>query len=150
MSQEQPKAKESAAPPHAEAGPSKAELYPNHLGLILSEETREADEFDLIREQMLLPYGYNTARAYWGDLEHWRDWCVEQEPPVGPLRPSTADIGRYLDDMGITGYSPNTRARRLTALRRLLSHRTDGNPTEQVAAIKRRSTNARLHSGSQT
>lgn len=120
----------------------KGELYPQHLGTVIRELPGQADEFDLIREELLAGYGYHTARAYWGDLEHWRDWCLEQEPAVEPLRATTADVKRYLDQMGEAGYSPNTRARRLTMLRILYAAVGNGddscNPTTVVPVIRRR------------
>lgn len=95
----------------------RSELYPQYQHPFLRQLPGEADEFDLVRERLLEGYGYNTARAYWGDLEHWRDWCLEQVPAVEPVLPATANIEAYLDQMGEAGYSPSTRARRLTVLR---------------------------------
>lgn len=99
----------------------RSELHPQYQHEFMRELPGDADEFDLIRERVLEGYGYNTARAYWGDLEHWRDWCHVQVPAVAPLQPATRDIEAYLDGMAVAGYSPNTRARRLTALRVLFN-----------------------------
>jgi hypothetical protein len=54
-----------------------------------------ADEFDLVRERLLVAYGHNTARAYWSDLEHWRDWCVAQDPAIDPVHATNHDTVRY-------------------------------------------------------
>lgn len=94
------------------------QLYPQHLMPIAGSATRDADDFDLAREALLVNYSYNTARAYWGDLEHWRDWCLGHQPATDPLAPSKADIVNYLAEMLAIGYSPNTVARRRGTLRR--------------------------------
>ena len=35
-----------------------------------------------LREEMLLGYSYNTARAYWGDLQDWFEWAVARKKDV--------------------------------------------------------------------
>jgi site-specific recombinase XerD len=66
--------------------------------------------FAELREDFLLGYGYNTARAYWGDLEHLNDWCVERGLDVLAL--SEQDLKKYLAWMGRRGYSRSTIRRR--------------------------------------
>ncbi|MCB2080973.1 MAG: hypothetical protein KDE55_25135, partial [Novosphingobium sp.] len=46
-----------------------------------------------LREEKLLDYGYNTARAYWGDLQHWFEWAVERDKDV--LNLSEKDVKQY-------------------------------------------------------
>ncbi len=143
MSPHQPDAEQTTAPPQTRTVPAKNELYPNYRGMIIGEDIREADEFDLLREQLLEGYGYNTARAYWGDLEHWRDWCEDQDSPFHPFDSTTEQIDAYLKQMAVDGYSPNTRARRLTAIRTMCEQAVraaliDGNPTLSVGTVKRR------------
>ncbi|MEU5693069.1 site-specific integrase [Actinosynnema sp. NPDC020468] len=61
-----------------------------------------------------------TLMAYWGDLEDLLWWCLHEEVDV--LAPTTADVERYLEALRVAGYSPNTVARRVTALRRFYAH----------------------------
>lgn len=98
--------------------PLRAELYPDYQRGLLRELPGVADEFDVLRERMLLRYGYQTARAYWADLEHWRDWCLSQHPPVQPLGCANEDLSRYLAAIEALGYAPTTLARRRSVLRR--------------------------------
>lgn len=118
----------------------RSQLYPQHLLPIIREISERADRFDLLRERMLLPYHHNTARAYWGDLEHWRDWCQEQGNHVDSLHPTSGDIERYLREILDRGYSPNTAARRLTALRGFFNIviGSGANPARVIPPIVRR------------
>lgn len=70
--------------------------------------------FDL-REDLLLNYGYNTARAYWTDLDGWFRWAIERDKDI--LNLSEKDIRRYLALLRRRGYSESTIRRRVTALR---------------------------------
>ena len=63
-----------------------------------------------LREDFLLGYGYNTTRAYWGDLEHLNDWCMERGLDVLAL--SEQDMKKYLAWMRRRGYSGSTVRRR--------------------------------------
>src|SRR4051794_16123673 len=92
-------------------------MYPDYLMPMAGMSAASDDPFDAARESLLLSYGYNTARAYWGDLEHWRDWCRDQEPPVQSMAPSADAVAGYLSQLAAWEYSPNTVARRLTTLR---------------------------------
>jgi hypothetical protein len=96
------------APPSERTALQRSELYPQYQHEIVRELPGEADEFDLIRERMLEGYGYNTARAYWGDLEHWRDWCYQQEPATDGLHAGQRAVTDYLDELDAASYSPNT------------------------------------------
>lgn len=98
--------------------PLKADLYPEHLLPVIREMGGDADQFDLSRERFLLNFGRNTARAYWGDLEHWRDWCAQQGAGVDPLSGETTDIERYVADLDLQGYARSTKRRRNSVLRR--------------------------------
>ncbi|MGX7681591.1 site-specific integrase [Jatrophihabitans sp. DSM 45814] len=120
----------------------KRDLYPEYLGPIVSEIAGRADSFDLLREQALEGQRYNTARAYWGDLEHWRDWC-ERECMTDPFGATTQSIVAYLNELSELAYSPNTRARRLTALRAfyraaVAQDLVGSDPTAAVPPIRRR------------
>lgn len=72
--------------------------------------------FDL-REDLLLDYGYNTARAYWGDIQDWFEWAVKQEKDVFAI--SDKDVRQYTILLRRRGYSENTIRRRGVALRLL-------------------------------
>jgi Phage integrase, N-terminal SAM-like domain len=122
---------------------ARGELYPQYEHEFIGELEGDADEFDLLREQVLIGYGYQTARAYWGDLEHWRDWCLSYRRPLDPILATPFQVRRYLQWLEHADYSPNTRARRLTALRKLFQQAVaDGeleiDPTEGMTAPPRR------------
>lgn len=70
--------------------------------------------FDL-REELLLDYGYNTARAYWADLQDWFEWAVAREKDVLTL--TERDQKQYYALLRRRGYSENTVRRRRTAYR---------------------------------
>jgi site-specific recombinase XerD len=76
--------------------------------------------FDL-REDLLLNYGHNTARAYWADLQDWFEWAVERDKDV--LELDEKEQKQYCALLRRRNYSENTIRRRLTALR-LLRRRT--------------------------
>jgi hypothetical protein len=94
-------------------------------------------EFDVAREDFLLGFKENTARAYKADLEDWWEWCSEER--VDPLRPSEEDVERYVSSLGRRGYSPGTVGRRTAALNGLIrcppdrSAGREGSPTMSVA-----------------
>lgn len=114
-------------------------LYPNYLLPVAGTRQIDPDDFDLARERLLLGYGYQTARAYWRDLEDWRDWCAERADVTNPLRPSMEDVDDFLSDRLRAGYSPNTVARRLTTLRAFFDLNCAGcNPARTVGSVPRR------------
>ena len=49
--------------------------FPKHQSPFREELPARHRRFEEAREEFLLDYGYNTARAYWGDLEDLYDWC---------------------------------------------------------------------------
>ena len=70
-----------------------------------------------LREQLLLDYGYNTARAYWGDLQDWFEWAIERDKDVLSL--TEQDQKQYYALLRRRQYSESTIRRRGTALRLL-------------------------------
>jgi len=72
--------------------------------------------FDL-REDLLLNYGYNTARAYWADLDDWFRWAIERDKDV--LNLSEKEQKQYIALLRRRGYSENTIRRRRTVMRLL-------------------------------
>jgi site-specific recombinase XerD len=73
--------------------------------------------FDL-REELLLNYGYNTARAYWADLQDWFEWAVARGKDVLTL--TEADQKQYCALLRRRGYSESTVRRRRTAIHLLV------------------------------
>lgn len=101
-------------------------IYPkNLLPISGAYGSGEGGAYELACELVLLNYGYQTARAYLADFECFARWCDVQRPPVAPLDATSCVIWRYLTELRLRGYSPNTVARRLTALRLLFDHRAD-------------------------
>lgn len=127
--------------------PKYSDLYPQYLMPVAGYHARGADDFDLTREALLVNYGLATARCYWGDLDHWRDWCSDHQQLIDPLHPVTAVINEYLTEMLTLGYSRNTVARRMTTLRAFFDLVPGPNPTDGVPPIRRR--DVRDCSGSQ-
>ena len=78
--------------------------------------------FDL-REDVCLSYGYNTARAYWGDLDDWFRWAIARDKDLLSL--SEKDQKQYYALLRRRKYSESTIRRRGTALR-LLFEAADG------------------------
>lgn len=105
---------------------SESLIYPMNLLPIVAEHHGLADDqFEEQAERLLLNYGYQTARAYLSDLECFRDWCEMQTPRILPLCPTAWQIGAYLRGLVEYGYSVNTVARRLSALRMFFDERPD-------------------------
>ena len=73
--------------------------------------------FDL-REDLLLDYGYNTARAYWGDLQHWFEWAVERDKDV--LLLTRREQTQFIALLRRRGYSEGTIRRRRYSYRALI------------------------------
>jgi site-specific recombinase XerD len=71
-----------------------------------------------VREDLLVDYTYNTARAYWGDLQDWFEWAVQRDKDVLSL--TERDVRQYCALLRRRKYSENTIRRRKTALRLLI------------------------------
>lgn len=89
--------------------------YPEGGSPFRGEQPERHRRFAELREEFLLNYGYNTARAYWGDLDDLLLWALERDKDV--LQLTSADITRYLALLKRRRYSPNTVRRRKTAFR---------------------------------
>lgn len=74
--------------------------------------------FDL-RESVCLDYGYNTARAYWGDLDDWFRWAIERDKDILDL--TAKDQKQYYALLRRRKYSESTIRRRRTALQKFQS-----------------------------
>lgn len=92
--------------------------YPEDRSTFIRELPERDRRFAEAREEYLLTYGYNTARAYWGDLEHLYDWCHHRGFDIFEL---TEDRFRqYQALLRRRRYSEGTIRRRRTAWRGLL------------------------------
>jgi site-specific recombinase XerD len=86
--------------------------------------TRSASRSDLeprdqryaaLRDEFVIGFRYQTARAYAGDLDHLFDWASAAELDVLAL--TAGDIERYVADLQSQAYTVNTLIRKRTALR---------------------------------
>ena len=96
-----------------------SERYPEHLMEFAPNYDGDIPEswqrfFDL-REQLLLDYGYNTARAYWADLQDWFEWAIGRNKNVLAL--TEKDQTQYYALLRRRKYSEATIRRRRTAYR---------------------------------
>ena len=76
------------------------------------------DRYDLFshaRERLLERYRYNTARAYWGDLDDIFFWCERRELDIFDLNDKY--LRQYKGLMRRRKYSENTIRRREVAYR---------------------------------
>lgn len=90
------------------------------------------DDFARVREDVLLDFGYNTARAYWGDLDDVAYWCAERG--FNPLVLTQKQVRAYVALLRRRKYSESTIRRRVTALRKFYRALAPGldNPAEHV------------------
>lgn len=91
--------------------------YPEDRSPQLARLEERYQRFAELREDLLLNYGYNTARAYWADLQHLLEWALNREKDVLAL--SDRDIKQYVALLRRRKYSESTIRRRLTSLRAL-------------------------------
>lgn len=111
--------------------------YPDYLLPIIRELEVRYQRFSELREEVLLPHGYNTARAYWGDLDDVFMWAVERDKDVLAL--TEKEIRQYIALLRRRKYSESTVRRRVTALRKL--YRATGvkpNPADAVVVKSRK------------
>lgn len=95
----------------------------------------EWQQFADLREAILLDYGYQTARAYWADLQDWFIWAVERDKDV--LLLTEREIRQYVALLRRRHYSENTVRRRIVTLRKLYTAAVEAgvredNPAERV------------------
>ncbi|MGW0056489.1 site-specific integrase [Nocardia nova] len=116
------------------------EFYPDHLLPMIRELKVTHRRFSELREKVLLDYGYNTARAYWGDLDDVFRWAAERGKDI--LKLDCKDVRQYVALLRRRKYTESTIRRRVTALRKLYdaaidAGERDANPAAEVI-IKRR------------
>lgn len=107
---------EVAAPPSGESR-QPPPRYPESEMPVAGELPERWRRFAELREDYLLNYGYNTARAYWGDLQHLAEWADERGLDVLALM--ERDIKQYVALLRRRNYSESTIRRRLTTFRGL-------------------------------
>ncbi len=71
--------------------------------------------FNELRDDFLLGYTHNTARAYWSDLEQIADWADERSKDV--LRLTEQNLKQYAALLRRRKYSDSTVRRRLLVYR---------------------------------
>lgn len=104
-------------------GVSTARRYPETVMPIAGEHSGRYERFLALREELLIGYGYNTARAYWGDLDDWYRWADERGKDVLAL--SQRDVKQYVALLRRRKYSESTVRRRLVAYRLLIRVRRE-------------------------
>lgn len=87
--------------------------YPEDRSMFLRELEERDLRFAEAREAYLINFGYNTARAYWGDLEHLYDWCDERGLDIFQM--TTKQFRQYQALLRRRKYSESTVRRRRTA-----------------------------------
>jgi hypothetical protein len=109
--------------------------YPEYLMPIAGQLVRDA-EFAEARAEFLAGYAFNTARAYWSDLDDVCMWASEREKDVLAL--TDQDVKAYVRLLRRRGYAANTIRRRRTALRGLYESlkRPHGEATARVVGSK--------------
>lgn len=91
--------------------------YPDSQMTFAPTVPEEWMRFAELREELLLGYRYNTARAYWGDLQGWFEWAVHRDKDV--LRLTETDRRSYVGLLRRRKYSESTIKRKLVTLRLL-------------------------------
>ena len=81
------------------------------------EQVRRWQRFFDLREDILLDYGYQTARAYWGDLQDIFEWAVERDKDILTL--TGRDLRQYRALLRRRKYSEATIRRRMVAWRKM-------------------------------
>jgi site-specific recombinase XerD len=114
------------------------EFYPDHLLPVISARQVDYGRFAEIRESVLLNYGQNTARAYWGDLDDVFWWAQAREKDV--LELSEKDVRHYVALLRRRKYSESTIRRRVTALRKFYDElvargMNESNPAAAVVIV---------------
>lgn len=92
--------------------------YPDNQRMFPTEAPDDAipeswQRFYDTRESILLDYSYNTARAYYADLQDIFEWAMARDKDVLAL--SERDIRQYCALLRRRKYSENTIRRRMVA-----------------------------------
>lgn len=102
--------------------------YPESQSPLRVELPTLDERFAAAREDFLMGFeNYNTARAYWGDLEHLYDWCQHRGFDVMEL--TERQFREYQTLLRRRRYSDSTIRRRRTAWRGLVRHLDQDRPS---------------------
>jgi hypothetical protein len=96
-----------------EAGRVEASYFPEDRSVFSRELAVRDRRFANVREAYLLDFAYNTARAYWGDLEQLFDWCEDRGFDIFAL--TEDQFRQYQALLRRRQYSESTIRRRRTA-----------------------------------
>lgn len=98
-----------------------ADRYPDYLmefpPWVTAEQAEQWQRFFDLREDILMDYGYQTARAYWADLQDIFEWAVERDKDVLTL--TDKDLRQYCSLLRRREYSENTIRRRMVTWRKM-------------------------------
>ena len=112
------------------AGPVDAheQRYPDYLmdfpPDLSPEQIQRWRQFFDLREDILLDYGYQTARAYWTDLQDIFEWAAARDKDVLAL--TDRDLRQYCALLRRRKYSEATIRRRMVAWRKMEEKMKDG------------------------
>ena len=112
------------------AGPVDAheQRYPDYLmdfpPDLSSEQVQRWQRFFNLREDILLDYGYQTARAYWTDLQDIFEWAIARDKDVLTL--TDRDLRQYCALLRRRKYSEATIRRRMVAWRKMEEKMKEG------------------------
>ena len=98
-----------------------AHRYPDYLmdfpPWVTPRQAQQWQRFFDLREDILMDYGYQTARAYWADLEDIFEWAVERDKDILAL--TDRDLRQYCALLRRRKYSENTIRRRMVTWRKV-------------------------------
>jgi site-specific recombinase XerD len=89
--------------------------YLNSRALVRSDLEPRDQRYAALRDEFVIGFTYQTARAYAADLDHLFGWASAAALDVVAL--TSGDIERYVRDLHSQKYSANTMVRKRTALR---------------------------------
>lgn len=125
---EQGQATSASAPSASDADPASERRYPDYLMDFPPDldpaQARQWQRFLDLREDILLDYGYHTARAYWADLQDIFEWAVARGKDVLAL--TGRDLTQYRALLRRRKYSEHTIRRRMVTWRKLAERVSQG------------------------
>lgn len=110
-----------SAPSASSTPPPQERRYPDYLMDFPPDldpaQVQQWQRFFDLREDILLDYGHQTARAYWADLQDIFEWAVARDKDVLAL--SERDLTQYRALLRRRKYSEHTIRRRMVTWRKL-------------------------------
>lgn len=115
-------------PPGAGPVDTCEQRYPDYLmdfpPDLSPEQVQHWQRFFNLREDILLDYGYQTARAYWTDLQDIFEWAIARDKDVLTL--TNRDLRQYCALLRRRKYSEATIRRRMVAWRKMEEKMKEG------------------------